>query len=70
MQVTGEQDNPTGPPAAIRDESKVWESIAAAQYKLDGDEAGWESDVSDEESPDDKYIRVSCCYRATEASGI
>ena len=58
MQVTGEQPDPADPPAAIRDESKVWETIAAAQYKLDGNDAGWESDVSDEETPDDKYIRV------------
>ena len=58
MQVTGAQHDCPGPPIAIRDESKVWETIAAAQYKLDGDDAGWESDVSDDETPDDKYIRV------------
>lgn len=58
LQVTGAQHDPTGPPQAIRDESKVWETIAAAQYKLDDDDAGWESDVSDEETADDKYIRV------------
>ena len=69
MQVTGEQCDPPGPPAAIRDETKVWEGIAAAQYKADGDEAGWESDVSDEESPDDKYIRVSCCHSFPRARG-
>ena len=65
LQVAGEQrgPDPADPPATIRDESKVWETIAAAQYKLDGNDAGWESDVSDEETADDKYIRVRASFR-------
>ena len=36
----------------------MWESIAAAQYKVDGDDAGWDSEGSDEDTPEDKYIKV------------
>ena len=42
----------------------MWENIAAAQYKLDGDDAGWDSEESDHETEDDKYIKVrpmACC---------
>ena len=63
MQVTGSdpaQHNATGAAAGttIRDEASAWKSIAAAQYKLDGDDAGWDSEESDEETPEDKYIKV------------
>lgn len=63
MQVTGSdpaQHIATGAGAGntIRDEATVWKSIAAAQYKLDGDDAGWDSEESDEETPEDKYIKV------------
>lgn len=61
MQVTGSQHTDkgsAGQSAAVRDESKLWEGIAAAQYKLDGDETGWDSEVSDDETPEDKYIKV------------
>jgi hypothetical protein len=63
MQVTGSdpaQHSAAGAGAGptIRDEATVWESIAAAQYKLDGNDAGWDSEESDEETPEDKYIKV------------
>ena len=69
MQVTGERHDTADVPTAIRDESKVWETIAAAQYKVDGNDAGWESDVSDEETADDKYIRVRAAYGITAVRG-
>ena len=64
MQVTGAQPYSKQLSSAIRDESRVWETIAAAQYKLDGDDAGWDSEESDQETEDDKYIKVrpmACC---------
>ena len=64
-QVAGAQQPPAAHPVVIRDESKVWETIAAAQYKLDGNDVGWDSDVSDEETPDDKYIRVGAATQPT-----
>ena len=45
----------------VVDESRLWEVIGAAQFCADGDAGGWDSDASDHETADEKYIRVSEC---------
>ena len=47
--------------APVRDELKPWETKAAAQFKLDGDDAGWDSDEPEEETQEEKYIKVAPC---------
>ena len=42
----------------VRDELKLWETKAAAQFKLDGNDAGWDSDEPEEETQEEKYIKV------------
>ena len=42
----------------VRDELKLWETKAAAQFRLDGDDAGWDSDEPEEETQEEKYIKV------------
>ncbi len=52
------------PPAAeqphdpFEDRSKVWETMAALQYRADGVADGWDSDEPDRETPEQKYIKV------------
>jgi hypothetical protein len=38
--------------------SKLWEAIAAAQFSADGVMDGWDSDDSDHETPEQKYMKV------------
>ena len=61
VQVRGEE--PAGPDEAcmrtiVRDELKLWETKAAAQFSLDGDDAGWDSDEPEEETQEEKYIKA------------
>ena len=69
VQVRGEE--PAGPDEArlrapVRDELKLWETKAAAQFRLDGDDAGWDSDEPEEETQEEKYIKAwpSCWQHA------
>ena len=68
MQVRGEE--PAGQHAClkdpVRDELKLWETKAAAQFRLDGDDAGWDSDEPEEETQEEKYIkaRLTCWQHA------
>ena len=69
VQVRGEE--PPGPDEArlrapVRDELKLWETKAAAQFRLDGDDAGWDSDEPEEETQEEKYIKAwpSCWQHA------
>lgn len=39
-----------------------WERKAAQQYAADGNAEGWSSDVSDEETAEQTYIRVSARF--------
>ena len=43
---------------AVDDKSRHWASIAAAEYKADGNADGWDSDASDHETAEQKYIKV------------
>ena len=38
----------------------MWEAIAAAQFCTDGVADGWESDGSDHDTAEQKYLKVSC----------
>lgn len=42
----------------FEDRSKVWETMAALQYRADGVADGWDSDEPDTETPEQKYIKV------------
>lgn len=42
----------------VVDQSRLWEAIGAAQFSADGDAGGWDSDASDHETPDEKYLKV------------
>ena len=42
----------------IEDQVKKWEIIAAKEYQFDGLADGWDSDVEEEETPEQKYIKV------------
>ena len=42
----------------IEDQSKKWELIAAREYQFDGNADGWDSDVAEEETAEQKYIKV------------
>ncbi|KAK9830214.1 hypothetical protein WJX72_010381 [[Myrmecia] bisecta] len=50
------------PAAAVQepiiDRVKLWETIAAAQFSADGISEGWDSDVSDDETPEHKYLKA------------
>ncbi len=42
----------------IEDQVKRWEFIAAKEYKFDGNADGWDSDAAEEDTPEQKYIKV------------
>ncbi|KAK9904172.1 hypothetical protein WJX75_005923 [Coccomyxa subellipsoidea] len=42
----------------IEDQVKKWEIIAAKEYQFDGLADGWDSDVEEEETPEQKYIKA------------
>jgi hypothetical protein len=43
----------------VKDTVKEWEMIAAEEYKFDGVADGWDSDTGEQETPEDKYIKVT-----------
>ena len=45
--------------AGVNDTLAEWEAKAAQQYGFDGDMAGWDSAAEEEETAEQKYIRVS-----------
>ena len=47
----------------VEDRLRGWGDAAAAQYGADGATDAWDSDVSDEETPEQKYMRAcpACC---------
>jgi len=42
----------------VEDRLRTWGNAAAAQYSADGITDGWDSDMSEEESAEQKYMRV------------
>ena len=46
------------PRASLWRRSKLWEALAAAQFCADGVTEGWDSDDSDAETPEQKYMKV------------
>ncbi len=61
VQVEAETDTGPSPQqdfAPIEDQVKKWELIAAREYQFDGTAEGWDSDVAEEETPEQKYIKV------------
>ena len=55
---------PIHPPKAAQpkdpfeDKLKLWEAMAAVQYRTDGVADGWDSDEPDTETSEQKYIKV------------
>lgn len=54
----------------VEDRLRGWGDAAAAQYGADGATDSWDSDVSDEETPEQKYMRAcpACCACDKQAS--
>ncbi|CAL8470902.1 g10444 [Coccomyxa elongata] len=42
----------------IEDQVKKWDFIAEREYQFDGNADGWDSDVAEEETPEQKYIKA------------
>lgn len=61
VQVEGDPQAEQRPAAVfepIEDKVKKWELIAAEEYRFDGSADGWDSDMANEETPEQKYIKV------------
>jgi len=44
--------------APVQDRLRGWGEAAAAQFRADGAADGWDSDASDEETAEQKYMRA------------
>lgn len=67
VQSKGEEGLPSAGDQHLVDRVSQWELKAAQQYREDGTTDGWDSDTSEPETAEQKYIRASPLPQRSEA---